>query len=59
LETPAGRGFPHFELSVGSDDELVAVDLALEIVEAVLARLREPADERTRDAMIAGEVNGC
>jgi hypothetical protein len=40
------------------DDELVAVDLALEIVEAVLARLREPADERTRDAMIAGEVNG-
>lgn len=40
------------------NDELVAVDLALEVVEAVLARLREPADERTRDAMIAGEVNG-
>lgn len=36
----------------------VPPSLAMEVVEAVLARLSEPADQRTRDAMIAGEVNG-
>lgn len=40
------------------EDNLVPPELAMEVVEAVLARLSEPSDERTRDAMIAGEVNG-
>lgn len=40
------------------EEELVSPELAMEVVEAVLATLSEPDDQRTRDAMIAGEVNG-
>jgi hypothetical protein len=40
------------------EEELVSPELAMEVVEAVLATLSEPDDARTRDAMIAGEVNG-
>jgi hypothetical protein len=39
-------------------DGLPPVDLAIEVVEAVLALLRTPADVRTRDALVAGEING-
>jgi hypothetical protein len=39
-------------------DQLPPVELAMEVVEAVLAVLRTPADMRTRDALVAGEING-
>jgi hypothetical protein len=39
-------------------EELPPVELAMEAVEAVLGLLRTPTDVRTRDALIAGEING-
>lgn len=58
LESRAFSEDPEAIVFAIEEDDLVPPKLAMEVVEAVLARLSEPADERTRDAMIAGEVNG-
>lgn len=58
LKSAAFREDPEAIVFAIDGDELPPVDLAMEAVEAVLELLRTPADVRTRDALIAGEING-
>lgn len=58
LRSAAFRDDPEAIVFAIDGDELPPVELALEVVEAVLVTLRTPADMRTRDALVAGEING-
>jgi hypothetical protein len=58
LKSPAFRGDPEAIVFAIDGEELPPVELAFQVVEAVLDLLRTPSDVRTRDALIAGEING-
>jgi hypothetical protein len=58
LRSAAFRDDPEAIIFAIDGEEMPPGELAMEAVEAVLELLRTPADMRTRDALVAGEING-
>lgn len=58
LRSAAFREDPEAIIFALEGEDLPPGELALAAVEAVIELLRTPADMRTRDALIAGEING-